>query len=65
MAYRTDETPKDITALNNAQRNDIDLQPMIDYITSGKLPEGKGEQSKASAIIVMSKDFAQLTTTRH
>ena len=44
--------------MNAAQKNDIDLLPLIDYITSGKLPEGKGEQSKASAIIVMSKDFA-------
>ena len=49
---------KDIMSLNNAQRNDIDLRPMIDYLVKGKLPEGKDEQSKASAIIVMSKDFA-------
>ena len=51
-------TPKDIIELNNAQRNDMDLQPMIDYLMNGKLPEGKDEQPKASAIIVMSKDFA-------
>ena len=55
---KNSDAPKDIIALNKAQRNDTDLQPMIDYLINDKLPEGKDEQSKASAIIVMSKDFA-------
>jgi hypothetical protein len=52
------DTSKDLIALNNAQRNDIDLKIMIDYLERGLLPSGKDEQAKASAIIVMSKDFA-------